>query len=260
LLPLALPGGCRKATDPERAGEKLEAQAPLIGVAVAAEGADYANYRKAVEAAGGRTILIPMLDDETELAAFIAELDGVLIPGGADIPPDMYGEEAHPSVRLIDRRRAEYLVNIARIAIEGQSPLLGICLGQQVMNVARGGTLIQDIPTEVAGALVHGGENARHEVSVVEGSRLAGIVGDRLEVDSSHHQAIEALGEGLVVTARSDDGIIEGVEMSGERFVVGVQWHPERILERPGQRALFAAFVEACKRRNQPRIPTDDTD
>jgi putative glutamine amidotransferase len=220
---------------------------PLIGVVVPEAGNAYARYCRAVEQAGGRTVLIPLLDEE-ELAVFVSNLDGVLLVGGADLPPDLYGEEAHPTVRLIERERAEYLIAVARLAVNGQTPVFGICLGQQVMNVARGGTLIQDIPSEVEGALVHRGDGAHHAVRVVEGSRLAGIVGTSLEVNSSHHQAVETLGEGLVVTARSPDGVIEAIELAGERFVVVVQWHPERMLDEPEQRALFRAFVEACRR------------
>jgi putative glutamine amidotransferase len=250
LLTLSVACGCGSPDTTSTVEKQQSAPRPLIGVAVPAAGAKYERYCEAIEQAGGRPILIPVIEDESELAAFIAQLDGVLLPGGADIPPDMYGEETAPSCKLIERTRAEYVVAVARLALDGGKPTLGICLGAQVMNVARGGTLIQDIPSEVPGALVHRGDDAVHEVSVVAGSRLRSIIGATAQVASSHHQAVEKLGEGLVVVARSPDGVIEAVELPGERFVVGVQWHPEHMLDRPEQRALFKAFVDACRRRN----------
>ena len=248
LLTLVVASGCGTPDTTSTVDKQQSPPRPLIGVAVPADGAKYEGYCDAIAEAGGRTILIPLIEDEAELAAFIAQLDGVLLPGGADIPPDMYGEEPHPSVSLIERTRAEHVVAVARLAMDGDRPTFGICLGAQVMNVARGGTLIQDIPSEVPGALVHRGDNATHEVSVVEGSRLRGIVGETVRVASSHHQAVEKLGEGLVVAARSSDGVIEAIELPGDRFVVGVQWHPERTLDQPEQRALFKAFVEGCRK------------
>ncbi|MBN1918086.1 MAG: gamma-glutamyl-gamma-aminobutyrate hydrolase family protein [Verrucomicrobia bacterium] len=261
LLTLGVTCGCGSPDTTSTVNKKNSAPAPLIGVAVAADGAKYERYCTALREAGGRPILIPLIEDQAELAAFIAQLDGVLLPGGADIPPDMYGEGADPSCTLIERTRAEYLVEMARIAMDGDTAVLGICLGAQVMNVARGGTLIQDIPREVPDALVHRGDKAMHDVNVVEGSRLRAITGAAVHVPSSHHQAVEAVGHGLVVAARSADGVIEAIELAdrsrvGDRFVVGVQWHPELALDQPGQRALFRAFVEAC-RRNSPQSSTD---
>ncbi len=246
LLLLTVAIGCGSREAPLRQAQDASTARPLIGVAVPAAGEKYEKYTQAVEHAGGRSILIPVIEDADELAAFIEQLDGVLLPGGADIPPDMYGEEAHPSVRLLERGRAEHLTGVTRLAIERDVPVLGICLGAQVLNVALGGTLVQDVPSEVPDALVHRGGNARHAVSVVEGSRLSKIVGAELTVNSSHHQAVDRLGIGLVVTARAPDGVIEGIELPPARFVVGVQWHPERILDQPEQRALFDAFVSAC--------------
>jgi len=254
-LTLVVACGCGKRDAASKLDEEESSARPLIGVAVPAEGAKYERYCGAIRASGGRPLLIPLIENEAELAAFVAQLNGVLLPGGTDLPPDMYGEQTHPSCTLVERARAEYLVEVARLAMEGDTPVLGICLGAQVMNVARGGTLVQDIPSELPDALAHRGEGATHEVRIVEGSRLRGIVGEALQVASAHHQAIDTLGDGLVVTARSPDGVIEAIELAdrsraGDRFVVGVQWHPERMLDQPEQRALFKAFVEACRRRN----------
>jgi putative glutamine amidotransferase len=246
LLFLTVAVGCGNPGAPPQETEDISSARPLIGVAVPAAGEKCENYTEAVEKAGGRAILIPLIEDPDELAAFIEQLDGVLLPGGADIPPEMYGQEPHPSVRLLDRTRAEHLTVVTRLAIERDMPVLGICLGAQVLNVALGGTLVQDIPTQVPDALVHRGEDAHHPVSVVDGSRLAKIVGAELTVNSSHHQAVGRLGIGLVVTARAPDGVVEAIELPPARFVVGVQWHPERMLDRPEQRALFDAFVTAC--------------
>lgn len=251
-LLLLVSAGCGRRDAPPQQPEDKSGPRPLIGVAVPAAGEKYESYTHAVENAGGRAILIPLIENAGELAAFVEQLDGVLLPGGADVPPDLYGEEAHPSVRLLKRGRTEHLIAVTRLAVERDVPVLAICLGAQVLNVALGGTLVQDIPSELPDALIHRGDDARHAVEVVAASRLAEIVGTELNVNSSHHQAIDTLGDGLVVTARAPDDVVEAVEIPAARFVVGVQWHPERMLDQPEQRALFDAFVKACAaaRRN----------
>jgi putative glutamine amidotransferase len=154
----------------------------------------------------------------------------------------------------VNRRRDDFELELTREALRRDTPVLGICRGQQVLNVATGGTLVQDIPSTVAGAMKHEGKGPRHrpshQVEVSASSRLRAILGQvTVSVNSIHHQAVERLGEGLVVSARCpEDGVVEGLEMPGRRFVVGVQWHPESFWNRAESfQPLFDAHVGACR-------------
>ena len=159
----------------------------------------------------------------------------------------------HPSVNGVDRERDAFELALCRHAVAMDKPILGICRGQQVLNVAMGGSLVVDIPSELPDAIRHswwpGYKRSRlsHQVGVEEGSRLAGIMGgEEFMVNSLHHQSVKALGEGLKVAATAADGVIEALEMPGKRFVVSVQWHPEWLQEHEPMRRIFRAFVEAC--------------
>jgi putative glutamine amidotransferase len=182
-------------------------------------------------------------------AEFLQRLDGLVVTGGAfDVDPAMYGGgERHESVVVKENRTFAELAFL-QTAMERDLPVLGICGGQQLLAVALGGTLIQHIPDAVEGALGHEQRTshyeAAHEVAVVPGTRLFGIVGGVMRVNSSHHQAVKVPGRS-VVNARAGDGVIEGVEDPGRRFCVGVQWHPEYFVD-AGDRAIFDAFVAAC--------------
>jgi len=208
------------------------------------------NYCGAIEAAGGLAMLLP--HEPARAGDYLDRLDGVVVTGGAfDIDPTLFGAtERHPSVTTKDRRTAFELA-LTRGALERDLPVLGICGGQQLLNVALGGSLIQHIPDEVTGALVHEQKIPRdqtsHPVSVVAGTRLHAIVGTtEIAVNSTHHQAVKAVGGSLVVDAVAPDGVIEGIEDPRRRFCIGVQWHPEyRITAADG--ALFAAFIAACR-------------
>jgi putative glutamine amidotransferase len=172
------------------------------------------------------------------------------MPGGADIPPDEYGEKAHKTVKVLDNNRYSFEKAMVRAWIEHtRKPLLGICLGGQWINVVSGGSLIQDIPSALGGN--HRGVS--HDVIVEPGSRLIRIFGEsRFEVNSNHHQAVKNLGKGLKITARSPDGVVEAIETTDpERFLIGVQWHPEKLL--PGDRRqakLLEAFIQAARPLN----------
>jgi len=227
-----------------------EGEAPLIGLAsLSGE-----SYLSAIRDAGGVPVVLPNGEGSENLVDdYLDRLDGLVLPGGLDIPPAEYGEEAHETVEPLgpDRHRFEKALVEAWIH-RTEKPLLGICLGGQWINVASGGSLVQDIPTEFG--ISH--RDREHPVSLATGSRLAAIFDvDALSVNSSHHQAVKRLGRGLRVVARCPDGVIEAIEGTDrDRFLVGVQWHPERHREAdPRQDRLFRAFVDAARQARVER-------
>ncbi len=208
--------------------------------------------------AGGVPWMIPLLEHEEDLRPIYDRLDGVLIPGGADVDPSIYGEARHEACEVSDTPRDRVELQLIRWALDDGKPVLGICRGIQLINLAAGGTLYQDLGAQFEGSVKHdyfpGQGFARdaltHDVVVDEGSRLASIFGaGRLHVNSMHHQAIKDLGAGLVVTARSaEDGVIEGIEVPSHPFMVGVQWHPEALSPNDEvTRVLFSEFVAAAR-------------
>jgi putative glutamine amidotransferase len=214
-------------------------------------------YVQAVELGGGAPVVIPPHLEEAKLRAIFEHLDGLILSGGGDILPTLFGEEDSGLLWLVDERRDRTELALARWARAEGLPLLAICRGVQMLNVAAGGTLIQDIPTQVPDALPHSTVAGRplptvvHTVEVAADSRLAALVGaGELGVNSAHHQAVKVAGTGLVVTARAPDGVIEGLEAPGHPFCVGVQWHPEAMVEsHPVMRRLFEGLVEAARAR-----------
>jgi putative glutamine amidotransferase len=210
----------------------------------------YLTYIEALRRAGAIPVLVPPQPENA--VELVRELDGVLLAGGDDCDPAMYGEERHPTVEPMDPRRQSNDVSLAKAAHERGIPTLGICLGMQVMNVAAGGSLVQDIDSQLETEIEHASEpenRARHDVLIEQGTKLAKIVGEReLNVNSSHHQAIRRVGDGLRVTAHAPDGIIEGLEDPRHPFYIGVQWHPEDMGGEPSASTLFGAFVDAARR------------
>jgi putative glutamine amidotransferase len=211
------------------------------------------NYCSAIARAGGLPIALP---HEVELAgAYLELLDGLVVTGGAfDLDPALYGAaDRHPTVTTKDRRTG-FELELTRAALARDLPILGICGGQQLLNVALGGDLIQHIPDAVPGCLAHEQPNPRtepgHVVEVLEGTRLhaLGGGGGRLEVNSAHHQAAGRVGPGVVVSGRAPDGVIEAIEAPARRFCIGVQWHPEYGISAADD-ALFDALIEACRNR-----------
>ncbi|HZT52580.1 MAG TPA: gamma-glutamyl-gamma-aminobutyrate hydrolase family protein [Stellaceae bacterium] len=207
------------------------------------------NYCAAIVAAGGLPILLPHEPGQAE--AYLALVAGLVVTGGAfDVDPALFGAATrHDSVTTKDRRTAFELA-ITRAAVAGDRPVLGICGGQQLLNVALGGTLIQHIPDEVPGALAHEQPNPRtepgHAVRIAPGTLLRRVTGmDVMPVNSAHHQAVKDPGPGLVIDALAEDGVIEGIEDPRRRFCLGVQWHPEYLLS-DGDRRIFEAFIAAC--------------
>jgi len=212
----------------------------------------YATYHEAIIANGGIPIFLAPVT-EHDIKCIVDRLDGLVLIGGDDYSPQLYGESAHPSVELIDPERESFdfaLMNYIRDKKE--LPVLGLCNGAQLMNIAFGGSLVQDICSEMPNSKVkHKGEAGWkvkdwHEVVFEAGSRLKDIYQkERLNVPTAHHQGIKTLGKGLKSAARTDDGWIEALEAPEYRFAIGVQWHPERDLI--GNEPLFKAFLAAAK-------------
>jgi putative glutamine amidotransferase len=227
---------------------------PVIGITTYAQEASWGVWRMpaalipleyvdAVERAGGRPVLIPPSEDGVDET--LSALDGIVFSGGADVDPAHYGAEAHPETDSPQARRDSGELALLQAALERDLPTLAICRGVQLLNVARGGDLVQHLPDSL-GNDVHKevpGEFAVHPVEVKEGSRLASIVGARSDVTSHHHQALGRVGDGLVESAWAADGTLEAVEDPSLRFAVGVQWHPEAA----DDAALFEALVEQAR-------------
>ncbi|HEY6137662.1 MAG TPA: gamma-glutamyl-gamma-aminobutyrate hydrolase family protein [Thermoanaerobaculia bacterium] len=211
----------------------------------------FTTYVDALRRAGAVPVLIP---PQPENAADIIDgLDGLLLAGGDDCDPAVYGEQRHPTVEPMDPRRQANDLALAKRAREKGLPTLGICLGVQVMNVAAGGTLIQHIESDIDHAS-EPSDRHRHEVSIDGGTYLSKILGEReLNVNSSHHQAIRDIGGGLRVTAHAPDGIVEGLEDPRHPFYLGVQWHPEDMGGERSASAIFGAFVEAARKYHETK-------
>lgn len=207
------------------------------------------EYVRAIEKAGGVPVLLPP-GPSAEVTARLAGVDALMLTGGNDVDPALYDETVHPTTKW-NRERDDFELAVVREALERDLPILAICRGQQLLNVALCGTLVQDIPEQVPNAVTHKRKGfprwqIAHEVEIVAGTRLREIVGrDVLPVNSSHHQAVKGLGRGLRVSARSPvDGVIEAVELPGRRFVIGVQWHPEAMWnQEPDHQEIFRAFL-----------------
>ena len=208
------------------------------------------NYCETVARAGGLPVLLPHEVEQAE--AYLRVVDGLIVTGGAfDVDPAMFGAETrHATVKTKDRR-TRFELAVTRRALAADRPVLGICGGEQLLNVALGGSLIQHIPDEVPRALAHEQTQPRHEPSHVvrfaEGTRLREIAAcAEAPVNSTHHQAVKAPAPGLIVDAVAPDGVIEGIEDPRRRFCIGVQWHPEYGIS-DADRRLFAAFIDSAR-------------
>jgi putative glutamine amidotransferase len=203
-------------------------------------------YPGAVSLAAGAPVIVPPFLPESELEAILDRVDGVLVAGGPDIHPCMYGHADGGRLGPTDVPLDRFEIALVRRALERDLPVLGICRGAEVLNVARGGTLVQHIDGH------RQSEEARvatHDVRVEEGSGLAAALGaTRLAVNTFHHQAIDALGGGVRAVAWAGDGTVEGIELDGPEFALGVQWHAEGLVDHDEQRSLFRSFVAAATR------------
>ena len=215
------------------------------------------RYYIAVALAGGSPVLIPLLDDEPEaLEGAYQACDGILIPGGVDMDPANFAESPHDKLGRTDPARDRVELQLTHWAVRDRKPLLGLCRGLQVINVALGGSLYQDLEAQCPDAIkhdyfpTHGFERSylAHDVELTRGSRLRSLMElDRIRVNSMHHQGIKALAPALTASAVAPDGLIEAVESADDHFLLGVQWHPEVFeMTDPHTRHVFHAFIEAA--------------
>ncbi len=213
-------------------------------------------YATSVERAGGVPVLLPATSTTASIRRLLAPLGGLIFSGGDDLDPIRYGEGLHPRTRRVPTEKEVADRRLLAASLAAGTPLLGICYGCQLLNVARGGTLIQDLPSMRPRPLRHraGRDRKRvfHPVRVEPRSLLHRVIRrTRLTANSSHHQAVRTLGRGLRAVAWAPDGVIEGIEDPSRPFVLGVQWHPERLMDRAIHLRLFQALVRAARRRNR---------
>jgi putative glutamine amidotransferase len=239
---------------------RLPSSRPLIGVTTRLDAQDtfYLRryYAEAIEAAGAAPVHIPLIPDREYLAALAERLDGLMLSGSnSDLDPVYFGEEPHPKLGSVAPERDETDLILLEIAERRGAPVLAICFGMQSLNVARGGTLIQDIESQVPNAIKHEQgqvyNRPSHHVKIEADSLLAQLAGsETARVNSSHHQAVNRVGRDLRVIARAPDGVIEAiVDTRPDRFVLGVQWHPEIGWERDKfSQAIFKKFIEAAQK------------
>jgi len=220
-------------------------------------------YLEPVLWAGGLPVMIPTFCSPSVLSEYMARLDGILLPGSSsDIDPARYGETPHPRLGKMVPDRDALDFALLQHADQARLPVLGICFGAQSLNVFRGGTLVQDIPSVVSSPVFHDDygdpkQPARHVVRIHEGSALSRLAGSEVvEVNSFHHQSVGLVGANLRSVATAPDGVIEAIEDVNGRFVVGVQWHPERAFQEDAfAKALFTAFVEEAGKSKSNRLP-----
>jgi putative glutamine amidotransferase len=240
-------------------------QEPLVAITATTrvqEGAERVRlnvaYVRAAASAGVIPVVVPPLEDPKAAGPVLASISGLILSGGEDVNPDRYGEAPHPRAYVPHDARDAWEMALLRVARERRLPTLAICRGIQVANVALGGTLVQDLPSQWRDAIAHDGEardRRTHEVRVEPSSRLASLLGTTaLCTNSLHHQALATVAPGLRISATAPDGVIEGVEWDGDDWwMIGVQWHPEELTRtaESWDRRLFAAFAGACAQRRQ---------
>lgn len=207
-------------------------------------------YITALEACGALPVIVPLALSITTLRDLYDRLDGLFMAGGGDLNPSIYQHDAHPKTNGIDTLRDETELTLLGWALEDNLPVLGVCRGVQAINVAGGGTLIQDVTDQVPNAIRHQyfpekpREYVAHPVETVGGTQLSAILGGMAQVNSFHHQAVETVAPRFKVAALAPDGVIEAIEHTEREFVVGVQWHPESLVQTdPAMRNLFETFI-----------------
>lgn len=226
---------------------------PVIGITASWKDAENGpmvqldhGYVRCVEEAGGVALI---LAPQKQIAQLLSMIDGLLIPGGPDIDPKEYGQDKAPETNLVAHERYQF-DKAMLTAADGRLPVMGICYGSQLINVHRGGDLIQHLPLKFGSDITHArsGTFVPHSVRILPKGRLQEIIREaEIESASSHHQCANRMGRGLVVTAESDDGVVEAFEDPKLPFFVGVQWHPEKTPEAEHTKRLFKAFVDSCR-------------
>ena len=209
------------------------------------------TYTRAVESAGGLPVMLAPLDEDG-VAPLVEHLADICVSGGPDIDPAAYGADRHPKLGPVEPELDAFELAVARRADALGIPVLGICRGCQVLNVARGGTLLQHVPDVCDGSVSHrqteSGRETTHDIRIEAGSRLASIVGaEELAVNAFHHQAVDRLGRGLRAVAWAGDGIVEGIEGEGDALYLGVQWHVETLTHLPRHARVFETLVDAAR-------------
>ncbi len=233
---------------------------PVIGITCKRTN-DMQNYIDAIEQYGGEPRLFsslakPVADHRNAISDYLSEIDALLLPGGGDINPALFFEKRHPAVDRVSRSRDALEIWLCQDALKTDMPVLGVCRGIQIMNVAMRGSLYQDIPLHK----VEPGD-VIHDIKIEADSLLSQITGDHIvKVSSRHHQSLKVIGEGFVVTAQSEDGIVEAIENPSKRFVLGVQYHPEWMLKNSDLEKhaakLFEKFIQEASRYKQRVVPT----
>ncbi len=216
-----------------------------------------ARYIRAIEELGGVPLVLPLLADRATRRRLLKQIDGLLLTGsGPDLPPSLYGQRQRYSFEIMSERRANFEQDIVGLAKRADIPLLGICGGMQAMNVACGGSLFQDISSQISTPLQHRQQapatNLSHTVTITPHSLLRRIVRSvSMRVNSSHHQSVNVVAPSLIASALASDGIVEAIESPTHRFFLGIQWHPEFLFDRhPLHQRLFKAFLRAAQATN----------
>jgi gamma-glutamyl-gamma-aminobutyrate hydrolase PuuD len=243
----------------------MKVRQPVVGVTSCSRLDDYVL---SVERAGGRARVLEVSESPR---AVLEQVDAVLLTGGGDVDPVLYHEPRHPSVTDAEPGRDEFEIDLARRALSADIPLLAICRGAQILNVAAGGTLVQDIPSAIDTKLAHNVTRPKdcvaHPIRIEPDSRLRAALGPAVDaacscrVNSRHHQSVGRIGDGLIASALAEDGVIEAIESPRARFCVGVQWHPENFWRTGEFDDLFTAFVTAARARLIARpVRSDEPD
>jgi putative glutamine amidotransferase len=224
---------------------------PIIGITRNRRPAD---YEQAIRSAGGEPRILDW--ERTSASAAIASVDGLMLTGGGDVHPEHYGRTMSPQIELAEPGRDEFEIALSREALQRDLPILAICRGLQVLNVAAGGTLLQHVPDAVGVGIAHSIDEPKntiaHAITVKAGTTLARALGPHVAavetcaVNSRHHQAVDTVAPGFTVSATAPDGIVEAIERNDRRFCVGVEWHPENFWATGEFAGLFEAFVRAC--------------
>ena len=237
--------------------DSSESSKPLIGITSVYKIDEQNNsfsttvnfaYIRAVTENGGIPLILPTISDEEILQRYVRQLDGLILIGGADIPPYAYNEQPHETVKVIPTQRFNFEKKLISLWLNSGKPLLGVCLGMQFTNVVSGGSLIQDIPSQVGTQVKH---REYHQVKIDPASSLAKILNaTEVPVYSNHHQAVKDIGKNLKVIAHSADGVVEAMERIDGRFGLFIQWHPEQDKDTLQRNAIYGALIKACTAQN----------